>query len=380
MHLTTATLDSQTQPELTWRDGLAWLVSPMDSGEFFRRHWRAQRAVHIPAPASKIASFYSLAAHHHALTRIKPSHVRAAYGEDRPELPGLSLDDALAHFERGATICVTSLQTADDVLAQFCAILNRQFVSPDRFYCNSYYSPAGQGFGIHYDPQSVWIIQVEGRKRWRFSRVPVTEYPLEGTTGPRHLENGGVVPSLDELACVDLAPGDVLYLPPGTWHRGEALDGASFALSLSQPHEGVLPILQRVLATRFAGVEWHRHFPSALDGSAAIETQLVQTLGALHAITLEELRDAWSTLALVPQDDDRGDGRHVRLAQPLLTFDRGDALLIYARGKRYTLPSVCRTLFDTLAHKGELEHADAIALLDGDAELLEDLMQIGAVV
>jgi hypothetical protein len=361
----TTTSPIQPQCELSWQDGLAWLVAPMPLDVFLHDHWRGQRAVHIRAAASKIEGFYSLAAHHDAIPRIRPSHVRAAYDDGSPEQPGLGLEQALEHFGRGATICVTTLNSADAVLSELCTILNRQLVSPDRFYVNSYYSPAGQGFGIHYDPQSVWIVQIEGRKRWRYSRTPEVEYPLQGTTGVLHAAGGGRVPEPGELACADLAPGDVLYLPPGTWHRGEALGGPSFALSLSQPHDGVLPILTRVLATRFQSVDWHRHFPAAVDGAPAIDAHLLGALGELHSITLDELRDAWSTLAIAGTP------------KPLLTFDRGDDVLFYAGGRRYTLPPICRTLFDAMRERA-LTRAEALALLGDDEALLADLVQIGA--
>jgi bifunctional lysine-specific demethylase and histidyl-hydroxylase NO66 len=75
-----------------------------------------------------------------------------------------------------------------------------------------------QGFAPHFDDVDVYILQVEGRKRWRL--YP----PLPGHALPRYSSRDFVEAEVG--ACMldtILEPGDMLYLPRGTIHQAEAL-------------------------------------------------------------------------------------------------------------------------------------------------------------
>ena len=86
----------------------------------------------------------------------------------------------------------------------------------------SYAAPGG-GVGPHVDSYDVFLIQGEGRRRWRlcpprrFALVPGA--PLKLIAGFRPTQE------------MVLEPGDLLYLPPGWGHDGVALD-ACFTCSV----------------------------------------------------------------------------------------------------------------------------------------------------
>jgi len=100
----------------------------------------------------------------------------------------------------------------------------------------------GGGVGPHVDSYDVFLLQVQGRRRWRIGRLRdatlVPDVPL------RILQN--FEPEQEWL----LEPGDMLYLPPGWAHDGVA-EGECMTASIGfrAPPKEVLgrEVLQRVL-------------------------------------------------------------------------------------------------------------------------------------
>uniref|UniRef100_A0A8I5ZJ87 Bifunctional lysine-specific demethylase and histidyl-hydroxylase n=1 Tax=Rattus norvegicus TaxID=10116 RepID=A0A8I5ZJ87_RAT len=91
---------------------------------------------------------------------------------------------------------------------------------------NVYMTPAGsQGLPPHYDDVEVFILQLEGRKRWRLysPTVPLArEYSVEP-------EDRIGTPTHDFL----LKPGDLLYFPRGTIHQAETPSGLAHSIHLT---------------------------------------------------------------------------------------------------------------------------------------------------
>ena len=101
-------------------------------------------------------------------------------------------------------------------------------------------TPAGtQGFAPHYDDIEAFVIQVEGKKRWRlykprnrFEILPRTsssEYlaflPFNSFTAPEIFNEIFLLDDLDEeeigqpILDIVLDPGDLLYFPRGVIHQ-----------------------------------------------------------------------------------------------------------------------------------------------------------------
>ena len=80
-------------------------------------------------------------------------------------------------------------------------------------------------FKIHYDPEDLIILQVEGTKRWRIFGPPVSN-PVVGMEKPPPPPEDE--PIFDEV----LEPGDFLFLPAGTWHHCENGPGRSLHLGI----------------------------------------------------------------------------------------------------------------------------------------------------
>ncbi|CAE7741407.1 RIOX1 [Symbiodinium sp. CCMP2592] len=94
---------------------------------------------------------------------------------------------------------------------------------------NSFRTPPGSmGFKAHHDEVEVFMLQLEGAKRWRLHRCPKGPLPRSYCWDYKEEELG---PPFMELV---LEAGDLLYLPRGTVHKGIAMeDRPSHHLTIS---------------------------------------------------------------------------------------------------------------------------------------------------
>lgn len=86
------------------------------------------------------------------------------------------------------------------------------------------YAPAGGGVGPHFDNYDVFLLQGEGRRRWRVSR----QRDLELVTGAPLRILRRFRPAREWV----LNPGDLLYLPPRCAHDGVAMAGGCITYSI----------------------------------------------------------------------------------------------------------------------------------------------------
>jgi ribosomal protein L16 Arg81 hydroxylase len=133
---------------------------------------------------------------------------------------------ALRDIRRGSTLFFEDIDRFDPVLSSFLRKLSQELQCSTRF--NMYLSsPGKQGRRLHFDTHDVFIIQVEGSKRWTIyditSQSPIYFRKNHDSELPEDAE-----PYLD---CI-LKKGDVLYLPRGHWHNVVPCDEMSLHLTL----------------------------------------------------------------------------------------------------------------------------------------------------
>src|SRR5262249_45003324 len=148
-----------------------------------------------------------------------------------------------------------------------------------KVYFNAYLSPAHRGFDVHFDSKSVFAIQVEGSKLWRYSVEPGVPHPPIGIVLSEknnlrnfRLENpwAEIEPPKDsDLVETLLEPGDVLYIPPGAWHATSASgSGHSLGLSLTCSPVNFAALAARALERVFSDrADWRRALPLTTDES-----------------------------------------------------------------------------------------------------------------
>ncbi len=122
-------------------------------------------------------------------------------------------------FRSGATVALGTLNHVIPPLRQLTRIFTEKFAAQTDI--SAFMTPAGRrGRAPHHDAPDVFVVQLEGTKRWT-----LWEPPTERRTRRRiydTIEELGE-PTMDVL----LEPGDILYLPFNTPHAAEAKDQMS---------------------------------------------------------------------------------------------------------------------------------------------------------
>eukprot|EP01083_Nonionella_stella_P065060 170133_1 len=100
--------------------------------------------------------------------------------------------------------------------------------------CNVYITPnKKQGLAPHWDDVEVFVLQIEGTKRWQLYERPEDEnnYPLQSSDS---LDLSTDCPDAKLLMEFDLHPGDLLYFPRGAIHCARSVGkGHSTHLTIS---------------------------------------------------------------------------------------------------------------------------------------------------
>lgn len=157
----------------------------------------------------------------------------------------VSDDLLLRHFADGTTLVLQGLHRTWAPIARFTRELAQDLGHPVQ--ANAYVTPPqSTGFSDHYDVHDVFVLQVEGEKRWRV-RPPVAPLPLRDEPWTQHRRAVEEAARAQPLLEATLRPGDCLYLPRGYLHAATALGEQSIHLTL-----GVHPWARQHLAEDLA--------------------------------------------------------------------------------------------------------------------------------
>ena len=217
----------------------------------------------------------------------------------------VSEDRLLSLFADGATMVLQGLHRTWRPVTEFAQDLAADLGHPVQV--NAYLTPAqSTGFSDHYDVHDVFVLQVEGEKRWRI-RSPVHPLPLRDQPWTDRRLAVEHVASSEPLIEATLRPGDCLYMPRGYLHSATALGALSVHLTV-----GVHPWTRRhladelvrvALARALEDVEIRRALPVGVDpgdpAAWAVDLELVRSavVRAVGEIGDEDLAPALATLA-----------------------------------------------------------------------------------
>jgi len=152
----------------------------------------------------------------------------------------------------------------------------------------AFLSPDGSGYGLHYDATAMWTLQVEGEKVWHYGTVPAVPFPPFN-----RVATAAERTSITDLAEVRLGPGDLLYLPPGTWHRARAV-GRSLHASLTIRAADPFDLVRDALAPLRDDARWRR-MPNgdAARVAGELAERLAELRVAIAELSVERLAEAW---------------------------------------------------------------------------------------
>lgn len=208
-------------PARPWAsDALSWLIGPIGHAEFFDRYYEREALI-VPrddadrfAPLLSISSIDALIASADLRSNmIDLADANRELDRNAWVMESGAVDRAvIAHQHAlGATIILQQLHQSDPDLAAFCRAMEKTFSC--HVQTNIYLTPpSAQGFHTHYDNHDVFVLQVEGEKRWRLYGTPVTT-PYRGEGFERGKYDLGEVTS--EFV---LKAGDCAYVPRGLVH------------------------------------------------------------------------------------------------------------------------------------------------------------------
>ena len=296
-----------------------------------------------------------------------------------------------AGLRRGATLILDAANELSPPLQALCAGLSAEFLASVQANLYACWGTT-QGFDIHWDDHDVFVVQVEGRKRWAlygFTREAPTYRDLHGRpekpTTP-----------IEELV---LEPGDLLYLPRGYWHAAVGQGEPTLHLTIGLTRKIGADFLHWLAGEAMADALARSDLPLEQD-DAALGARVAALLASAAATPPDELgrryrRHVASTLAQRPRPSfpfiglqaDYPPGALLTLADgsaELKPADRPFAFVLSHRGVEYTLAEPLRRAFSELVERrpvvfADLEQATASAPREA-AALVSELVGRGVLV
>lgn len=148
------------------------------------------------------------------------------------------------------------------------------------------YATDGGGVGPHYDQYDVFLIQGNGRRRWRIGQLCDDESPLIPHDDLRLLAE---FHATDEWI---LEPGDILYVPPRIAHDGVAVGDDCMTYSVGFRAPSRVELLSHFVDDLVAEMQDDDRYAdpglSLQDNPGEISSS---ALDALHRMAIEKLQD-----------------------------------------------------------------------------------------
>ena len=249
------------------------MLAGLTPAQFMRRHWQrkpllVRGAIPELEPVLTRAQLFALAAHDEVESRL----VERTQGGTWKLAHGPFARAALPPARRpGWTLLVQGVDLHDDGAH---ALLRAFRFLPDARIDDLMISWASDGGGVgpHVDRYDVFLLQAEGRRRWRISRQ--RNLALDGNAPLKILRR--FVATEEHV----LEPGDLLYLPPGWAHEGVAVGGPcmTYSIGLRAPRRGELAaeLAQRLAETHVDPLLYRGASQRATSHPAAIPLDLTR--------------------------------------------------------------------------------------------------------
>ncbi|HLY09993.1 MAG TPA: cupin domain-containing protein [Planctomycetota bacterium] len=156
----------------------------------------------------------------------------------------------------GHTLVIRQAERHDAELARLADGFFRDFAAEVNVHV--YCTPPGKsGFGWHYDPEDVFILQTHGAKEYQLRKNTVNPWPLLAQM-PRDLQYEREAMPL--FRCV-LRPGDWLYIPTGWWHSARGVEGDSITLAVGLMTPSAIELLDFLKRELVSSLVWRQRLP-----------------------------------------------------------------------------------------------------------------------
>ncbi|WP_371396768.1 JmjC domain-containing protein [Fretibacter rubidus] len=311
---------------------LAELLHPLDAKHFFKDYWDKQSILIQGGGHGRFHSIMTEADFVDALYKAKLSspslrYLQKSLGDRQESLDYFLRQKAtwvephstaqLAKDFHGGTMVYVAIENAVASVKSYCRSIFPDFKS--QISINAYFSAGrdASAFDAHFDPQDVFILQLEGQKEWQLWNQNRVTNPISGIPKSKSVPQAKL--PADET--VILTPGDVLYVPRGMWHWPRLLDdnpSLHLTVTLIMPRPvDVLDWLKVVMSedeTFRASLPFSSYQDGAVERSASLNQAirfLTETLASPEAKSIaaaymlqKGVRSIMPTLEPTPEDND----------------------------------------------------------------------------
>jgi 50S ribosomal protein L16 3-hydroxylase len=366
------------------------LLGGLSPAAFMRRHWQrrpmlVRRAWPGVQPPLARAALFALAGDEGVESRLverqgrgRPARWSVRHGPlPRRALPPMS--------RPGWTLLVQGLDLHVDAAH---AMLQRFAFVPQARLDDLMVSWASEGGGVgpHVDAYDVFLLQVQGRRRWRTAPVDRGGAAFRPGLPLRILQR--FEPDEDHV----LEPGDLLYLPPGWAHDGVAVGGDCMTCSIGFRTPSRTELAAELLQRIAEGLPIDGDAARYRDPGQPAAAQPGAVPPALQAFARDSVARALREPAAVAQ----ALGEVLSEPKPRVVFEPGDALPpgagvrlarasrmlhderhVYLNGESFRAAGRDATLMRRLADRRRLSAVEVERLSAGARALLDEWVGAG---
>jgi ribosomal protein L16 Arg81 hydroxylase len=207
---------------------LSDLLAPVPVEDFFASKWNCQSLLVRGSPdktrnlfswdeVNRIICQHRLAPPQIRLSQERKSSDELAFIKRRFSSTGnpiYHVDIPLLYslLRDGASLVLDAVDEMSSAVTDLCENVGRDLSC--QLSVNAYATWGTEpGFGLHWDDHDLFVVQIEGSKRWKLYK-PTRKFPLSKDT----MQNP--VPTENDLVWDEIVhPGDVIYIPRGHWHN-----------------------------------------------------------------------------------------------------------------------------------------------------------------
>jgi hypothetical protein len=242
-----------------------------------------------------------------------------------------------------------------------------------------------QAFHVHWDAQEAFVLQLNGRKRWKLYR-PTRLHPLKNDMEPPPQPAG--LPAWEGI----LEDGDTLYIPRGWWHEAFPLDEPSLHLTVSLTPPTALDYLGWAMSRLRRHDELRASLPiedeAARQGITATIARLLPDM--LREASIADFLREWDANirpapcirlpeAAYEQFSAITEQSRMRLASlhRLFFSKQGEDFVFPAAGRLWTVPKSLQPAFAKLQNSHDLTVAELASALTSPAAKADLMRSLG---
>jgi ribosomal protein L16 Arg81 hydroxylase len=370
-------------------DPKSWLspiLAPVPVDEFLSRYWLREH-LFCRGAADRFSNLLSWTAlneilEHHwretyrfRLARQGRDLAPASYADLTGFTPRIRSKDVTDELRRGATLSFDAIDEVHEPLTRLAESFEAFFHGGTKINIYAGWR-ALHGLDLHRDNQEIFILQLDGRKRWL-----LYGFSVDGVD-QSELRNHSVPPA-GALLDRTLEPGDLLYIPRGYYHVAVPMNEPALHLTLGVKNPRTIDLWLWMVERRRTGDAANRDVPfiaTAADRLSYSEKLRSALLEGLDSDLVEQyLSETGSNLkprpsfslpwSATPELLPPGGDFLVRLNVPCHAIANGDSdegpIELICGSRRYRFPRSMRSIVEHLENSAPMPMERLVEALAG---------------